>query len=120
MDTKVLICDDDQDLLEMTSIVLKKDNCIVEPYSEMTTIMKKVINFMPDVILMDLSMPEVDGFEATSMIRGSDKTSHIPIVLFSANPKLKEYAEQLKTQYLAKPFDISELRNIVKSCVLKL
>ena len=113
MRKKVLICDDDHDLLEMTSIILSKNDLDVHTLDDMTNLMKEVKNIGPQIILMDLNMPNVDGEMAVKMLNEDNSTSTIPVVLFSADPILEETANHLGVKCLRKPFEINELRNVI-------
>jgi signal transduction histidine kinase/DNA-binding response OmpR family regulator/ligand-binding sensor domain-containing protein len=75
---------------------------------------------MPDIVVSDIMMPEMDGFELCQLMKSTYETSHIPIVLLSA---LSDRTEQLRglglgaDDYLTKPFDISLLMQRIKSMV---
>ncbi len=116
---KVLICDDDEILLEITKRVLEKENFIVESLSTMIHLIKKAEDFRPDVILMDLSMPNMSGAEAISILRANSRTQNLPVVFFSANPRLQIIAKEYKTQFIQKPFQIKELRKLLRSIEAK-
>lgn len=113
---KVLVCDDDADLLEMTKLVLEqKGDLEVHTLQHMADLMEKIGEVTPDVILMDIWMPDIDGIEATKIIRSSEAHGEIPIVLFSANPKLAGIASDLGTSYLNKPFNIDDMQRMVNT-----
>ena len=75
---------------------------------------------MPDLIVSDIMMPEMDGFELCRLIKSNYDTSHIPVVLLTA---LSEKAQQLQglglgaDDYLTKPFDMSLLKERIKSII---
>ena len=67
---------------------------------------------MPDLILMDIMMPEMNGFEATRLIRENPKTRSIPIIAVTAMSSAKDREECLKcgcSDYMSKPFTPSQL-----------
>lgn len=115
MGRKILIVDDDHDLLELTCLVLEKDGHSVSILADSTKIIEEVKNTAPDVILMDLWMPEVEGDEAVKLLRQDEATANIPVILFSAYPKLDKIASELEVAFMAKPFHLQELREKVVS-----
>ena len=67
-------------------------------------------NLSPDLILMDLMLPVLDGTAATRTLKSADPTSVIPIIAMSAGANLRQHAEVLPADgVLAKPFDLDEL-----------
>ena len=112
--TRILICDDDRDMVLMPARVLEKEGYEVRIETESTQIVEKVIEYKPAVILMDLWMPEVDGEQAIRKLRRHKDTQHIPVILFSAIPRLEEIAIRLKVPYLSKPFQVAELKTLLK------
>lgn len=113
MNTRILICDDDEDLVKLVSRMLTKNGYDVDEITQMVDFMDKVQEFDPDTILMDISMPDINGVDATRMLYENDSTSHIPVVFMSANPDIEEYATQLNKLYIEKPFDIDKLQAIL-------
>jgi two-component system, cell cycle response regulator DivK len=70
----------------------------------------------PDLVLMDLSLPVIDGLEATRIIRGSPRLKRIPIVAVSAHEKADFQAEALQAgcdAYVTKPIDFNELEVLI-------
>ncbi len=114
MRKKVLIYDDDTDLLEVCSLILQSRNFDVITKDKCTTILNDLEQHQPDVILMDNWIPDIGGVKATRMIKDSGAFRHIPVIFFSANNDVSEMASNAGAEYsLQKPFDISELESIV-------
>ncbi len=114
MRKKVLIYDDDTDLLEVCSLILQSRNFDVITKDKCTTILNDLEQHQPDVILMDNWIPDIGGVKATRMIKDSGEFKHIPVIFFSANNDVGEMASNAGAEYsLQKPFDISELERIV-------
>ncbi len=118
MRKKVLICDDNLALLEMTKLTLASGYFKIECLSDMNDFFTFVDEFAPDIILLDIAMPHIDGVKATKILRNNPATAHIKIILFSANSKLPSIAAELGTDHISKPFNISELRSLIKSYAL--
>jgi signal transduction histidine kinase/DNA-binding response OmpR family regulator len=75
---------------------------------------------IPDLIITDLMMPELDGYQFCAKIRNDEKTSHIPIVMLTAKSGLDSKIEGLESgidAYLTKPYHIRELRTVVKNLI---
>ncbi|MCJ8267948.1 MAG: response regulator [Psychrosphaera sp.] len=76
---------------------------------------------IPDLIISDIMMPELDGYSLTKMLKEDDKTSHIPIILLTAlsdtNSRKKGWQQQAD-DYLTKPFDVEELHLRVDNLLL--
>jgi DNA-binding response OmpR family regulator len=90
MPKKILIVDDDQDTVRMVKLMLDKQG-----YSVVTaTDGEKAISLtqieQPDLILLDIMMPDVDGYEVTKKLRNEPSTSHIPIIMFTAKTQLED------------------------------
>jgi len=74
--------------------------------------------FQPDVLVMDLWMPVLNGDEALQALRAADQYRNLPVVMMSASPDGKSVARRAgATQFIAKPFDIGHMRSIVMNCV---
>jgi len=116
---QILIVEDNDDLRKFMRYSLRSDFIILEASNgdDAWDIAK---NLLPDMIISDIMMPKMDGFELCQMIKSAYETSHIPILLLTA---LSGKAEQLKglglgaDDYLTKPFDMQLLREKIKSII---
>ena len=108
---QVLIIEDNADVTEYII------SCLSSDYSMQTARngkegLEKALESIPDVILSDVMMPEMDGFEVCQRLKNDRKTSHIPIVLLTAKATQADKVAGLKhgaDAYLTKPFDKEEL-----------
>jgi PAS domain S-box-containing protein len=76
---------------------------------------------LPDVILMDINLPGISGFEALSILRKDPSTAHIPVVALSSNAMTFEIEKGLEAgffRYLTKPFDVNELLNALNDAMI--
>jgi CheY-like chemotaxis protein len=93
----------------------------VEVRSNCKNVIDDINLVKPDVILMDLWIPEIGGELTIPIIKANADTKHIPVVIFSANSQLKEICKKIKADgYLEKPFDISLLKETVDKFIRKI
>lgn len=120
MAKKIIIYDDDTDLLEVCSLILTAKNFEVITKDKCTEIINDIRQHQPDVILMDNWIPDIGGIKATRLVKESPEYRHIPVIFFTANNNVDELTAEAGADYsLQKPFDISELETIVVSAVTK-
>ncbi|MCB0293813.1 MAG: response regulator, partial [Calditrichaeota bacterium] len=81
---KILIVDDEMSVHRLLTAYLKKYNYIVENCLDSQEIVQKVRSFEPDLILLDLMMPALDGVSATKRIRNLRLSSYLPIIMLTA------------------------------------
>lgn len=117
--TLILIVEDNPDLREMIKENLAAEYSIIEAEngSEGLIIAEQHI---PDLIISDIMMPEMDGYELSAKIKKSEKTNHIPVILLTAKADTKDKLEGLETgadDYLIKPFNSDELKIRVKNLI---
>lgn len=116
MSKKILVCDDDLGIIEVLRIILETNNYTVRVLTEGKGIVKKVIEYQPHLILLDLWMPGVAGKEITGLLKKEEKTKHIPIIIVSALNETEKIAKEIGANgFLCKPFDMNELLNKVES-----
>ena len=82
---KVLIVDDYEDTREMLKMMLEMRGCVVVEAANGLEAVEVAMREKPDLILMDLNMPVLDGWEATRRLTTQEATRHIPIVAITAN-----------------------------------
>jgi DNA-binding NtrC family response regulator len=115
---RILIFDDDADLLEVCSIVLRNKNFFVIAKSDCTEIIADIEVHNPDVILMDNWIPEIGGIKATQLVKSNIDFKSIPVIFFSANYNLPALAEEAGADFfLQKPFEISHLESVVEKAI---
>jgi two-component system cell cycle response regulator DivK len=100
----VLVVDDDADARMIYSIYLRAMGCDVFTGQDGRAALEKATDLLPDLIVMDLAMPRVDGWEAIRRLRESSWTREIPIVAVSAAPGSRQSAFDAGCDaYLTKP-----------------
>jgi DNA-binding response OmpR family regulator len=112
MRRKILVVDDDADTLELLQFSLKKAGYAVGTASDGVEALKKVCSLSPDLILLDLMMPEIDGFGVCETVRCNPLTATIPIIMLTAvTSQLTRFSglEAGANDYLTKPFSPKQL-----------
>ncbi|EHR72056.1 CheY-like receiver domain-containing protein [Burkholderiales bacterium JOSHI_001] len=110
--TRVLVVDDNEAFIEMTKFVLTAAGNVVDAASDACSALSKIPVFLPDVILMDIQMPVIDGIELTKRLKADSATQNIPVIAFTAHAS-KGDEHQMKAAgfdgYIGKPVDVMTL-----------
>lgn len=115
----VLIIEDDNDLRKFISSPLKQHYTIIEATNGKEGC-EKALEFIPDLIISDIMMPEVNGYSACIKLKTDERTSHIPIILLTAKASEEDKLKGLAIgadDYLTKPFSSRELSIRVKNLI---
>jgi two-component system, cell cycle response regulator DivK len=99
-------------LVELTTFVLAAAGFTVESVTDPTDALSKVTAFRPDLILMDVQMPGIDGLELTRRLKADLATQHIVVIAFTAFAMKGDEARMRRAGcegYVAKPFDVDSL-----------
>jgi CheY-like chemotaxis protein len=111
----ILIFDDDPEILLVCKLILEQQNYRVETRTRCENIIEDICQAKPDIILMDLWIPEIGGENAINLMKENDTTGHIPIILFSANDEIEEICTRCNANgFLSKPFDVLALKKIIE------
>jgi two-component system, cell cycle response regulator DivK len=109
---RVLVVDDNEAFVEMTKFVLAAAGNVVDAASDAGSALSKIPVFLPDVILMDIQMPVIDGIELTKRLKADPNTRDIPVIAYTAHAS-KGDELQLKATgfdgYIRKPVDVTTL-----------
>ena len=112
---KILIVDDDKHIAELISLYMMKDGYETEEVYDGREAVKMVSSFQPDLILLDLMLPGMDGYQVCTEIR---KNSRVPIIMLTAKGETFDKVLGLELgadDYIVKPFDPKELVARVKA-----
>ena len=118
MAEKILAVDDEVDILQLIEMTLISDGFEVITASNGIEALEKARIHMPDLILLDLMMPEMDGFEVIENLKQAPEMRDIPVVMLTARAQAHERIEGLSAgadDYIVKPFELEELRLRIES-----
>ncbi len=111
-DAKVLLVDDDPVILKLLQVNFEMEGYTVVCANDGVEGLEKARAERPDIVLLDIMMPRMDGLEVTRELKGSDDTKHIQIILLSAKAQASDVQagkDMGADDYLTKPFDPLEL-----------
>lgn len=114
----IAVVDDESDILELISFNLKKDNFLVNTYQDGRIFLDDIKNNIPDLIILDIMLPNIDGYEVCRELKKNDNLSYIPIIMLSAKDEVIDKVIGLELgadDYLSKPFAPKELTARVKA-----
>lgn len=115
---KILVVDDERHIVEMIKFNLAKQQWDVEFAFDGRTAIEKAINEKPDVIILDIMLPEIDGLEVCRQLQANEATASIPIIMVSARTEELDKILGLEMgadDYLTKPFSPRELIARIKA-----
>jgi len=118
MSEKILIIDDDLDTLRLVGLMLQRQGYQISAATNGQQGLDKAFEEDPDLILLDVMMPDMDGYEVTRRLRRNPSTMETPILMFTAKTQLDDKVigfEVGANDYLTKPTHPSELQTRVKA-----
>lgn len=117
MPQTVMVVDDDPDILELARLVLEGGGFRVVEAPSGTEALRLLGNEHPDLILLDINMPGMDGWQVLRVIKVDERTRSIPVALFSIKSQIRDRVQGLQggaCDYIAKPFACDELLGRVR------
>jgi DNA-binding response OmpR family regulator len=109
---KILVVDDEDDILRFLELVLKEKGYDVVTAAGGHEALTQAQIERPDLVLLDIMMPQMDGWEVLKLLRVDEETSHIPVAMLSARTEAKDRVQGLQEgaiDYICKPFSLQEL-----------
>ncbi len=116
MKTILYVEDNPSNLALVENILERRDNITLLTSVTGRNGVELAVNSLPDIILMDIDLPDIDGYEALEMLRSYEKTSNIPVVAISANAMpsdIKKGERAGFAHYLTKPININRFLDII-------
>lgn len=118
MSKVIAYIEDDQDMIDLVGMVLERYGYSVAGFPQAERSLEKMAELSPDLIILDLMMPRIDGFEVYRLIKEREDLRSVPVVVISA---MKKAVEQIEREgrievegCLVKPFSINELVDTVR------
>ena len=112
MKKKILIVDDEEDILHFLELVLREKGYEVATAANGQDALTRAQIEKPDLVLLDIMMPQMDGWEVLKLLRVDDETANIPVAMLSARTEAKDRVQGLQEgaiDYICKPFSLGEL-----------
>ena len=122
MADKVLVVDDEADLLCMVAYTLRSEGFLVVEAGSGAEALQQVEAERPDVVVLDVMLPDMTGVEVCKRLRESRDSATLPIILLSARVQVADKIEGLAAgadEYVTKPFDVPELLMKIKEILAK-
>lgn len=116
----VLVADDDPDILSLVTLRLERDGYEVIGAPDGERAVEEALERTPDLALIDVSMPKLDGYEVTERLRQNQPTSATPIILLTARVQDSDVARGIEAgadDYVRKPFSMADLRTRVQAAL---
>jgi DNA-binding response OmpR family regulator len=116
----VLVADDDPDILQLVSLRLERSGYEVVAARDGEQALNAALERTPDLALLDVTMPKLDGYEVTARLRGNERTRRMPVILLTARVQETDLARGIQAgadDYVTKPFSTQELRERVQAAL---
>lgn len=111
-DKKILVVDDEHDVTELLAYKFKQEGYEVQVINDPLLIMGRARQFQPDLVILDIMMPELNGLQVCRMLRADALMKNIPIIFLTARGESEDRVKGFETgadDYMPKPFDTREL-----------
>ncbi|MFZ4783472.1 MAG: response regulator transcription factor [Armatimonadaceae bacterium] len=115
---RILVADDEPALLRLLEFVLGRRGFIIQGVTNGNAAIEVLKAESPDLVILDVMMPGLDGYEVLTFIRETPRLEGLPVVMLTARAQLDDIQRGLTLgadAYLAKPFDPEELLSVVES-----
>ena len=117
MARKILVVDDEPHIVRLIQVNLERQGYVIITANDGEAALKRVEEDNPDMVVLDVMMPKMDGFEVLETLRRQPKTAELPVIMLTAKAQDKDVFQGWKTGvdcYLTKPFNPMELISFVK------
>jgi len=114
---RILVVDDQRDILDLTSAVLAGEGYGVQAVDSGAAALDLLSRERYDLVLLDINMPEMDGWETLRLIRADELLAGLPVVMFSVKGELRDKVQSMQEgalDYITKPFRVDELLERVR------
>jgi DNA-binding response OmpR family regulator len=118
MDKKILLVEDEKNIILGVSICLRTAGLQVEVAEDGVEALRKISESKPDLVLLDLVMPKLNGLDVLQSIKENPETRDIPVIILSARAQEEDIQRAMDlgaSEYMAKPFKPAELLDVIDS-----
>lgn len=108
----VMVVDNDRDIIDLTRMILEGSGYRVMAADSGSEALRLLEEDYPDLIILDINMPEMDGWQVLRMLKIDRRTSAIPVAMFSIKSEIRDRLQGLQDgafDYITKPFSCDEL-----------
>jgi PleD family two-component response regulator len=119
---RLLIVEDDADIANMLRIYFTGQDFEVDLAPRGSVALDKTRSNLPNLIVLDIMLPDIDGFEVCRILRTNTRTSHVPIIFLTQKDERSDKLQGLELgadDYVTKPFDIEELKLRVQRAITR-
>ncbi len=120
----IMVVEDEKDVVTLLKFLLEKDgHKVTEAYNGLEALGKmgvdlnkktEALQFIPDLILLDVMMPVMDGYSVCTKLQEMESTRSIPVIVLTAKGEMRELFDRANVAaYVNKPFDIQKLRQVI-------
>ena len=119
---RLLIVEDDNDIANMLRIYFTSQGYDADTAGRGNDALDKTRQVMPHLIVLDIMLPDIDGYEVCRRLRTNTRTSHIPVIFLTQKDERSDKLQGLELgadNYITKPFDIEELKLYVQNAIAR-
>lgn len=116
-DKRVLLIEDEPNIIEAIRFILSRDGWRVDTHSDGKTALEAVLTRAPDLVILDVMLPNRSGYDVLNDIRADDAIKDVPVLMLTARGQKKdrELAEKLgASRFMTKPFSNGEILDTVR------
>lgn len=114
----IYIVEDDPSIQEIEKMALKNSNHMVQAFDRASTFYEKIAETVPDMVLLDVMLPDEDGYKIVRRLRNDSRTRRIPVIMITAKTSEMDMVKGLDDgadDYIKKPFSVMELLSRVRA-----
>jgi CheY-like chemotaxis protein len=119
---RLLVVEDDYDISNMLRIYFSSQGYEVDVALRGSDALEKTRQGMPHLIVLDIMLPDIDGYEVCRRLRLNTRTSHIPVIFLTQRDERSDRLQGLELgadNYITKPFDIEELKLYIQNAIAR-
>ena len=119
---RIVLVEDDEDIAKLIKFKFKKQNLIVVWKSDGLSGLAEIQNEVPDLVILDIMLPKLNGFQILKKLKEKEQTKSIPIIILTVKSREADVVKGLKLgsdEYMTKPFHLAELMIRVKKLLAR-